>query len=153
MEPIKIQVEINLSESAQSFLSNIFAAAEKPAPKKSTSKKSVAEEKVAEKPVAEEKVAEKPVAEEKVAEKPVAEEKVAKEPVAEEKVAKEPVAEEPVAEEKVAVTLEDLRTLLAEKVSSHRSEIKDKLTELNSPSLTRLAESAYQEMYDFLTKL
>ena len=133
MEPIKIQVEINLSESAQSFLSNIFAAAEKPSPKKSTSKKSVAEEKVAKEPVAEEKVAEKPLAEEKVAE--------------------EKVAEEPVAEEKVAVTLEDLRTLLAEKVSNHRSEIKDKLTELNSPSLTRLAESAYQEMYDFLTKL
>jgi len=148
MEPIKIQVEINLSESAQSFLSNIFAAAEKPSPKKSTSKKSVAEEKVAKEPVAEEKVAKEPVAEEKVAEKPLAEEKVA-----EEKVAEEKVAEEPVAEEKVAVTLEDLRTLLAEKVSNHRSEIKDKLTELNSPSLTRLAESAYQEMYDFLTKL
>ena len=153
MEPIKIQVEINLSESAQSFLSNIFAAAEKPAPKKSTSKKSVAEEKVAEEKVAKEKVAKEKVAEEKVAKEPVAEEPVAEEKVAKEPVAEEKVAEEKVAEEKVAVTLEDLRTLLAEKVSSHRSEIKDKLTELNSPSLTRLAESAYQEMYDFLTKL
>lgn len=52
-----------------------------------------------------------------------------------------------------SITIEDVRKVLAEKVNSHRSEIKDKLNELGAPSVTKLEQSKYQEMYDFLTSL
>ena len=121
MEPIKIQVEINISESAQNFLSNLFDfATAKSAPEKVTTKKSVTKKTQAEKSAEEKNEAEE---------------------------AKKVETEE------APVTLEILRTLLSEKVSNHRDEIKAKLTELNSPSLTRLPESAYQEMYNFLMSL
>lgn len=52
-----------------------------------------------------------------------------------------------------AVSIEDVRKVLAEKVNEHRAAIKDKLTELGAPSVTKLDPSKYNEMYDFLKSL
>lgn len=51
------------------------------------------------------------------------------------------------------ITIEDVRKALSEKVNAHRNEIKDKLSALGAPSVTKLDQSKYQEMYDFLTAL
>ena len=42
---------------------------------------------------------------------------------------------------------------LSEKVNAHRNEIKGKLSALGAPSVTKLDQSKYQEMYDFLIAL
>ena len=52
-----------------------------------------------------------------------------------------------------AVGIEDVRKALAEKVNDHRAAIKDKLTTLGAPSVTKLDPAKYQEMYDFLKSL
>lgn len=52
-----------------------------------------------------------------------------------------------------SITIEDVRKALSEKVNAHRNEIKDKLTELGAPSVTKLDQSKYQDMYDFLIAL
>ena len=39
------------------------------------------------------------------------------------------------------------------KMNAHRVEIKQKLTELGTPSITKLDATKYQEMYDFLKGL
>lgn len=52
-----------------------------------------------------------------------------------------------------AVGIEDVRKALAEKVNDHRAAIKDKLTALGAPSVTKLDPAKYQEMYDFLKSL
>ena len=51
------------------------------------------------------------------------------------------------------LSINDVRKLLAEKVNEHRAEIKDKLTELGAPSVTKLNKSKYQELFDFLNTL
>ena len=50
-------------------------------------------------------------------------------------------------------TIEDVRAELAKKVNDHRDKIKDKLTELGAPSVTKLDPSKYDEMYNFLAAL
>lgn len=52
-----------------------------------------------------------------------------------------------------AIGIEDVRKALAEKVNDHRASIKDKLTSLGAPSVTKLDPAKYQEMYDFLKSL
>jgi hypothetical protein len=52
-----------------------------------------------------------------------------------------------------SITIEDVRKVLSEKVNDHRSEIKNKLTELGAPSVTKLDQDKYQEMYNFLISL
>ena len=52
-----------------------------------------------------------------------------------------------------AIGIEDVRKALAEKVNDHRAAIKDKLTTLGAPSVTKLDPTKYQEMYDFLKSL
>lgn len=51
------------------------------------------------------------------------------------------------------ISIEDVRKALSEKVNAHRNEIKDKLSALGAPSVTKLDQSKYQEMYDFLIAL
>ena len=51
------------------------------------------------------------------------------------------------------ITIEDVRKALSEKVNAHRNEIKDKLSALGAPSVTKLDKSKYQDMYDFLIAL
>lgn len=52
-----------------------------------------------------------------------------------------------------SLTIEDVRKVLSGKVNDHRAEIKQKLSDLGAPSVTKLEPSKYQEMYDFLKSL
>ena len=130
MEPIKVSVDVtvDLSESAKAFVTALFAKSSTPA---------------SEAPAAPAKpVSEAPAA----TAKPVA--------------AAKPASEAPAAPAKPAtsapastITIEDVRKALSEKVNAHRNEIKDKLSALGAPSVTKLDQSKYQEMYDFLIAL
>lgn len=129
MEPIKISVDVtvDLSESAKAFVTALFTKPSTTAPEAPTAST---------KPV----VLAKPTA------KPV--------------VLAKPASEAPAAPAKPAisapastVTIEDVRKALSEKVNAHRNEIKDKLSALGAPSVTKLDQSKYQEMYDFLIAL
>lgn len=51
------------------------------------------------------------------------------------------------------ISIEDVREALSKKVATHRNEIKEKLTELGAPSVTKLDKSKYSEMLDFLNSL
>lgn len=51
------------------------------------------------------------------------------------------------------ISIEDVREALSKKVATHRSEIKEKLTELGAPSVTKLDKSMYSEMLNFLNSL
>ena len=51
------------------------------------------------------------------------------------------------------ISIEDVREALLKKVATHRSEIKEKLTELGAPSVTKLDKSKYSEMLNFLNSL
>ena len=123
MEPIKVSINVNLdlSEEAKSFISNLvvsfLTSPAAPAPKPAAP-----------------------------APKPVAQAPTSK-PVA------QAPAPKPADEESNEISIEDVRKALSLKVNSHRSEIKDKLTELGAPSVTKLDPSLYQEMLDFLNAL
>ncbi len=47
-------------------------------------------------------------------------------------------------------TLEEVRTLLGEKVNDHRAAIKEKLTALGAKNVSTLEAQNYDEMYNFL---
>ena len=51
------------------------------------------------------------------------------------------------------ISIEDVREALSKKVTTHRSEIKKKLTELGAPSVTKLDKSKYSDMLNFLNSL
>lgn len=51
------------------------------------------------------------------------------------------------------VSIEDVREALSKKIATHRNEIKEKLTELGAPSVTKLDKSKYSNMLDFLNSL
>jgi len=95
-------------------------------------------EKPAKKPA--EKPAEKPA--KKEAEKPA--KKEAKEPAKKE-------AEKPAGG--AALSIDAVRTTLAEKVGAHRDEIKAKLTELGAKNVTTLEEEKYAEFVAYLKSL
>ena len=52
-----------------------------------------------------------------------------------------------------SVTIEQIRDALKEKVNTHREEIKEKLSSLGAPSVSKLDEQFYEEMYNFLQNL
>lgn len=62
----------------------------------------------------------------------------------------EPMDKKP---EEKAITIEQVRLLLASKVSNHRQGIKDKLTELGANNVTMLDPGKYQEFMDFMQNL
>ena len=126
METVKISVDINvnLSESTQEFIKNLFSVGVK-----------------ASEPVVKESATE--VTEPKRTRK----KKVESTPEPEAEAPAEPEAEAP------AVSIEDVRKVLAEKVNEHRAAIKDKLIELGAPSVTKLDPSKYEEMFNFLKSL
>ena len=128
METIKISVDVNvnLSESTQEFIKNLFSVGVK-----------------ASEPVVKESATE--VTEPKRTRKKKVESTPEAEPEAE--APAEPEAEAP------AVSIEDVRKVLAEKVNEHRAAIKDKLIELGAPSVTKLDPSKYEEMFNFLKSL
>lgn len=51
------------------------------------------------------------------------------------------------------ISIEDVREALSKKIATHRSEIKEKLTELGAPSVTKLDKSKYSDMLNFLNSL
>jgi cation transport regulator ChaB len=149
MEAIKIPVEVsvNLSENTQNFIKSLFNGAcqctnQKGAPAVEEKKPAPAAPAVEEKKPA-------PAA-------PAVEEKKPA-PAAPAVEEKKPAPAAPAVEEKKPAssskTIEDVRAELAKKVNDHRSAIKDKLTELGAPSVTKLDPSKYDEMYNFLAAL
>ncbi len=56
-------------------------------------------------------------------------------------------------EPKPSIKIDDIRKLLQQKVTNHRADIKNKLSELGAPSVTKLDEGKYEEMYNFLNSL
>lgn len=129
MEPIQINVTVKFNDATQAFLSSLFGNVAKP----------VAEQPKSAKPA--EQV--KPVAEQP---KP-APAKPAEQP--------KPAAAAPTttASTQSSITIDSLRELAMTKMNAHRVEIKQKLTELGTPSITKLDAAKYQEMYDFLKGL
>lgn len=51
------------------------------------------------------------------------------------------------------ISIENVREALSKKVATHRSEIKEKLTELGAPSVTKLDKSKYSDILNFLNSL
>lgn len=125
MEPIQINVTVKLDDATQAFLSSLFGNVAKPAEQAKPTEQA--------KPVAEQP---KP-APAKPAEQP--------KPAA--------AAPAPTASTQSSITIDSLRELAMTKMNAHRVEIKQKLTELGTPSITKLDTAKYQEMYDFLKGL
>ena len=146
METVKISVDINvnLSESTQEFIKNLFSVGVKAS--ESVVKESATE--VTETKRTRKKKVEAP-AEPEAEATPEVEAPAEPEAEAEAEAPAEPEAEA----EAPAVSIEDVRKVLAEKVNEHRAAIKDKLTELGAPSVTKLGPSKYNEMYNFLKSL
>ena len=154
MEPIQINVTVKFDDATQAFLSSLLGNVAKPAveqPKLAKPAEQV-------KPVAEQT---KPApAEPKQAEPKQAEPKQAEPKQAEPVKPAEPEPAEPVATATIttapkqsSITVDSLRELAMTKMNAHRVEIKQKLTELGTPSITKLDVPKYQEMYDFLKGL
>lgn len=144
MEPIQINVTVKLDDATQAFLSSLFEGRAK----------SVGEQT---KPVTQQKPAEQKPTEQK----PTVEQKPAKpaeqKPAVEQKPAEQkpkPAAAAPAAAPaQSSITIDSLRELAMTKMNAHRVEIKQKLTELGTPSITKLDVAKYLEMYDFLKGL
>lgn len=135
MEAIKISVEVsvNLSENTQNFIKSLFSSAcnqvsSAPAQPKEIAPAEVEQPKKPSAPAAA-PVQTKPVA------KPA------------------PSAPAAPAVSSASKSIEDVRGVLAKKVNDHRDAIKDKLTQLGAPSVTKLDPSKYDEMYNFLASL
>ena len=125
MEPIQINVTVKLDDVTQAFLSSLLGI-------------------VACSAVEQQKPAEPKPAEPKPAEQKPAEQKPT-EPVAATTITTAP--------KQSSITIDSLRELAMTKMNAHRVEIKQKLTELGTPSITKLDVPKYQEMYDFLKGL
>ena len=142
MEAIKISVEVNvnLSENTQSFIKSLFGGACQ-----------CANQKPAATPVPSAPAAPAAPAKPEEPKKPSAP-AVAPAPT---KPAATPAPSAPAAPaaSSASKTIEDVRAELAKKVNDHRDAIKNKLTELGAPSVTKLDPSKYDEVYNFLAAL
>ena len=148
MEPIQINVTIKLDDAIRAFLSSLFGGLVKPAgeqqkpagPKPAEQTKPVAEQ-TKPAPV-------KPAEPAEPAEPAKPAEPAPAKPV--ESAATATIATAP---KQSSITIDSLRELAMTKMNAHRVEIKQKLTELGTPSITKLDVSKYQEMHDFLKGL
>lgn len=126
MEPIKINVsvELNLSQVTKDFILSVFnGVVAQPATQASA------------KPAEQ-----KPVTQ--VSAKPATQ------------ASAKPAEQKPAAQTSThEISIEDVRKALSLKVNDHRAEIKDKLNEFGSPSVTKLDPANYKEMLDFLNAL
>lgn len=145
---IDVNVKLELTENSVNLLRSLFATA---MPTNCYNPQPIAtEDKAAEEVKAKiDKAAEEAKA--KIAEE-------AKAKAAEEAKTKVPAEKKPVAPEapqpsERKVGIEDVRSILTEKVNDHRAAIKQKLTELGAPNVTKLDPAKYIEMYDFLKSL
>lgn len=143
---IDVNVKVDLTENSVNLLRSLFAAA-MPTGCCNAAPMPTAPVAPEEKPAVEEKAPEAPKAAKAPAEKkpakPVEEAKAAEAPAA-------PVEPQPAV---CKIDIEDVRKALAEKVNDHRDAIKQKLTELGAPNVTKLDPAKYAEMYDFLKAL
>lgn len=141
MEPIQINVTIKLDDATQAFLGSLFGGVVKPAGEQP-------------KPATQQKPAEQPKPAAPVASKPAEQLKpaapAAPKPAEQSKPAPAAPAAAPT---QSSITIDSLRELAMTKMNAHRVEIKQKLTELGTPSITKLDAAKYQEMYDFLKGL
>lgn len=133
MEPIQINVTVKLDDVTQAFLSSLFHGTAQPAAVPA--------------PVEQPKPAPAPV---KPAEQPKPTAPVEQPKPAPAKPAEQP---KPAAPAQSSITIDSLRELAMTKMNAHRVEIKQKLTELGTPSITKLDASKYQEMLEFLRNL
>lgn len=134
METIKISVEVsvNLSENTQKFLTSLFGNAIAPS---------------APAPSAPAPAAPAKPAPAKPTPQPAA-------PAQTQSAAKPaPSAPAAPAASSASKGIEDVRGMLAKKVNEHRDVIKQKLSELGAPSVTKLDPAKYDEMYNFLESL
>lgn len=129
MEPIQINVTIKFDDATQAFLGSLFGGMVKPAGEQP-------------KPATQQKPAEQP--------KPAPAASAAPKPAEQPKPAPAAPAAAPA---QSSITIDSLRELAMTKMNAHRVEIKQKLTELGTPSITKLDAAKYQEMYDFLKGL
>lgn len=145
MEPIQINVNVKLDDGTQAFLSSLFGGLAKSAGEQA-------------KPVEQQKPAEQPKPKPAVAApaKPAVAAPAKPAVAAPAKPAEQPkpaAAPAPTASAQSSITIDSLRELAMTKMNAHRVEIKQKLTELGTPSITKLDVAKYQEMYDFLNGL
>ena len=63
------------------------------------------------------------------------------------------VVKAPAAPAAPALTIDDVRKVVASKAAAHRDEVKAKLTELGAKNVTTLDPSKYQELVDYLNTL
>lgn len=133
MEAIKISVEVSvdLSKNTQDFIKSLFGGCQCNPVSESVAKPAPA-----------------PVA------KPAPAPTTTAAPVQTQLAAKPaPSAPAAPAASSASKNIEDVRKALAEKVNEHRDAIKQKLTELGAPSVTKLDPAKYDEMYNFLASL
>jgi outer membrane biosynthesis protein TonB len=154
MEPIQINVNVKLDDGTQAFLSSLFGGLAKSAGEQS---KPAEQQKPAEQPKPKPAVAapakSTTVAPAKPAEQPKPAAAPAAAPAKPAEQPKPAVAPAPTVSTQSSVTIDGLRELAMTKMNAHRVEIKQKLTELGTPSITKLDVAKYQEMYDFLNGL
>lgn len=142
METIKISVEVsvNLSENTQNFIKSLFGNAIAPSASAAPAAKSAPSA-----PATPAKPAKPAPA--KPTPQPAA-------PAQTQSAAKPaPSAPAAPAASSASKNIEDVRSMLAEKVNEHRDEIKQKLNGLGAPSVTKLDPAKYDEMYNFLESL
>lgn len=142
MEPIQINVNVKLDDGTQAFLSSLFGGLAKPAGEQA-------------KPAEQQKPAEQPKPKPAVAApaKPAVAASAKPAVAAPAEQSKPAAAPAPTASTQSSITIDGLRELAMNKMNAHRVEIKQKLTELGTPSITKLDVAKYQEMYDFLNGL
>lgn len=140
MEAIKISVEVsvNLSENTQNFIKSLFS---------NTVSINELASAIPTKPVSQ--TASVPAPQSTPVSKPQAAAPAQTKPAA------TPAPGAPAAQTASSASkgIEDVRAMLANKVNEHRDVIKQKLSELGSPSVTKLDPAKYDEMFNFLESL
>lgn len=141
MEAIKISVEVsvNLSENTQNFIKSLFGGAAI----------SASQAKSAATPAAPVKPASQPAP----AQAPKPQAPAAAPAPTKPAATPAPGAPAVPAASSASKSIEDVRGMLAKKVNEHRDVIKQKLSELGTPSVTKLDPAKYDEMYNFLESL
>lgn len=150
MEPIQINVNVKLDDGTQAFLSSLFGGLAKSAGEQS---KPAEQQKPAEQPKPKPAVAAPAKPAVAAPAKPAVAAPAKPAVAAPAEQPKPAAAPAPTASTQSAVTIDGLRELAMTKMNAHRVEIKQKLTELGTPSITKLDAAKYQEMYDFLNGL
>lgn len=142
---VKVNVNVSLSSETMDFISLLMTGKVAELPEKV--KAEPVEKKETKAPVE----ATKPVAQQVV--KPTAVESAKTTPPPPTKAVESAKPTESAKQSDGEHTLEEVRTLLGEKVNDHRAAIKEKLTALGAKNVSTLEPQNYDEMYNFLFAL